>query len=147
MPLVVLAIGNTLRGDDGVAAHVADLLGACAGVDVRRVHQLTPELAEEVARARAVIFVDADPHVAAARVERLTPAPRSATLTHSVTPGELVMLAERLYGFQGTGYLCHVPAENFGAGESLSEVAEAGARVAAECLRRLLAEVRENDPR
>jgi hydrogenase maturation protease len=135
---VVLAIGNTLRGDDGVADHVADLLGARADLDVRRVHQLTPELAEEMARATAVVFVDADPGVAEARLERLVPVPQRSPLTHSVTPGELVMLAEQLYGFQGVAYLCHVPAENFTAGDSLSEVAEAGARAAAECVLALL---------
>ncbi len=138
MHIVVLAIGNTLRGDDGVADHVADLLGARAGVDVRRLHQLTPELAEEIAHAAAVIFVDADPEVAEARLERLVPAPQRSAFTHTVTPGDLVILAEQLYGFQGVAYLCRVPAENFAEGESLSEVAEAGARAAAECVLALL---------
>jgi hydrogenase maturation protease len=135
---VVLAIGNTLRGDDGVADHVADLLGARAGMDVRRVHQLTPELAEEIAHATAVVFVDADPGVAEARLERLVPAPQRSPLTHTVTPGELLLLAEHLYGFQGVAYLCHVPAENFTESDSLSEVAEAGARAAVECVLALL---------
>jgi hydrogenase maturation protease len=135
---VVLAIGNTLRGDDGVADHVADLLGARSGVDVRRVHQLTPELAEELAHATAVVFVDADPRATEARLERLIPAPQRSPLTHSVTAGELVMLAEQLYGFQGVAYLCHVPAEDFTEGDSLSEVAEAGARAAAQCVLALL---------
>jgi hydrogenase maturation protease len=135
---VVLAIGNTLRGDDGAASHVADLLGARSGMDVQRVHQLTPELAEEIAHASAVVFVDADPGAAEARLERLVPAPQRSPLTHSVTPGELVILAERLYGFQGVAYVCHVPAENFTEGGSLSEVAEAGARAAVECVLALL---------
>jgi hydrogenase maturation protease len=137
---VVLAIGNTLRGDDGVANYVADLLGVRTGLDVRRVHQLTPELAEEMAHATAVVFVDADPGAAEARLERLVPKPQRSPFTHTVTPGELVMLAEQLYGFQGVGYLCHVPAENFTEGDSLSEVAEAGARVAAQCVLALLVE-------
>jgi hydrogenase maturation protease len=138
MHAVVLAIGNTLRGDDGVASHVADLLGARTGVDVRRVHQLTPELAEEMAHAAAVVFVDADPGAVEARLERLVPAPQRSPLTHTVTAGELVLLAEQLYGFEGVAYLCHVPAENFTEGGSLSEVAEAGARAAVECVLALL---------
>ena len=138
MHTVVLAIGNTLRGDDGVAAHVANLLGTHSGVDVRRVHQLTPELAEEIAQAIAVVFVDADPGVSEAWLERLVPALQRSPFTHKVTAGELVMLAEKLYGFQGAAYLCHVPAENFKEGESLSEGAETGARAAVECVLRLL---------
>jgi hydrogenase maturation protease len=135
---VVLAIGNMLRGDDGVADHVADLLGARSGVDVRRVHQLTPELADEIAHATAVVFVDADPGATEARIERLVPAPQRSPFTHTVTAGELVILAEQLYGFQGVAYLCHVPAEKFTEGDSLSEVAEAGARAAVECVLALL---------
>jgi hydrogenase maturation protease len=135
---IVLAIGNTLRGDDGVAAHVADLLGARSGLDVRRVHQLTPELAEEMAQAATVVFVDAAPGVAAARLERLLPAPRRSPFAHSVSPGELVMLAEQLYGFKGAAYLCHVPVEKFTEGDSLSEAAKAGARAAVECVLALL---------
>ena len=138
MHTLVLAIGNTLRGDDGVAAHVADLLGTHSGVNVRRVHQLTPELADEIAKATAVVLVDADPGVAEARLERLAPAPQRSPFTHKVTASELVMLAENLYGFQGAAYLCHVPAENFTEGESLSEVAKTGARAAVECVLGLL---------
>ena len=138
MHTVVLAIGNTLRGDDGVAAHVADLLGARSGLDVRRVHQLTPELAEEIAHATAVVFVDADAGVAEARLERLAPAPKRSAFTHTVSPGELVLLAEKLYGFQGAAYMCHVPAENFTECDSLSAVAEEGARAAAQCVLALL---------
>ena len=138
MHTVVLAIGNTLRGDDGVADHVADLLGERYGVDVRRVHQLTPELAEEIAHATAVVFVDADPAVAEARLDRLVPGAQRSPFTHSVTPGDLVLLAEQLYGFQGVAYVCHVPAENFTEGGSLSEVAEAGAHAAVECVLALL---------
>jgi hydrogenase maturation protease len=142
---VVLAIGNTLRGDDGVAAHVADLLGTRAGVEVRRVHQLTPELAEEMAHATAVVFVDANPGVTEARLERLVPAPQRSPLTHNVSPGELVLVAEQLYGFQGAAYLCHVPAENFAEGDSLSEVAKAGARAAAQCVLALLVDGMDDD--
>ena len=138
MHTVVLAIGNTLRGDDGVAAHVADLLGARSGLDVRRVHQLTPELAEEIAHATAVVFVDADPGVTEARLERMVRAPQRSAFTHTVSPGELVLLAEQLYGFQGAAYMCHVPAENFTECDSLSAVAEEGARAAAQCVLALL---------
>ena len=145
MHTLVLAIGNTLRGDDGVAAHVADLLGTRAGVAVRRVHQLAPELAEEMAHAVAVVFVDADPGVAEARLERLAPAPQRSPFTHKVTASELVMLAEKLYGFQGAAYLCHVPAEDFTESDSLSEVAKAGARAAAQCVLALLVDGVDDD--
>jgi hypothetical protein len=43
--------------------------------------------------------------------------------------------------------LCRVPAENFTAGDSLSEVAEAGARAAVECVLALLVNGAEDDLR
>ncbi|MBZ5590992.1 MAG: hydrogenase maturation protease [Acidobacteriia bacterium] len=138
MAALVVAVGNTLRGDDGVAHRVADLLGARPEVDVRRVHQLTPELAEEMAHATTVVFVDADVEASAVRLERLTPNAQRAPITHTMTPNELVMLAERLYGFQGAAYLCRVPAEDFAAGGALTPVAEAGARAAARKVAELL---------
>ncbi|HVP45612.1 MAG TPA: hydrogenase maturation protease [Bryobacteraceae bacterium] len=138
MAALVVAVGNTLRGDDGVAHRVADLLGAHAGVDLLRVHQLTPELAEEIGRAGVVVFVDADMEASAARLERVTETPQRAPITHMMTPNELVMLAGRLYGFQGEAYLCHVPAEDFTPGSALTPVAEAGARAAVRKVAELL---------
>jgi hydrogenase maturation protease len=135
---LVVTVGNTLRGDDGVAHRVADLLGCRPGVEVRRVHQLTPELAEDMAHARTVVLVDADAEATAVCLERLTPNPQPAPITHAMTPNELVMLATRLYGFQGEAYLCHLPGEEFAAGGALTPAAEAGARTAAEKIRHLL---------
>ena len=145
MHTLVLAIGNRLRGDDGVAARAADLLGVHSGVEVRRVAQLTPELAEPVSAAATVVLVDADPGATEARLECLVPAPRRSPFTHTVSPGELVLLAKQLYGFQGAAYLCHVPAKDFRENDSLSEVAEAGARAAARCVLALLDDGVEGD--
>jgi len=137
---LVLAIGNTLRGDDGVAHHVADLLGARAGVDVRRVHQLTPELAEEMAGARTIVFMDADTAATEARMERVTAALRCSPVSHTMTPSEVIMLAEQLYSFRGVAYMCHVPARDFAPHGELSEVAEAAVRAAEKLVTVMLAE-------
>lgn len=138
MHALVVAVGNTLRGDDGVGHRVADLLGARPGVEVTRVHQLMPELAEEMARATTVVFVDADVEASAAWLERVTPKAQHTPITHTMTPNELVMLAGRLYGFQGAAYLCHVPAEDFTPGGALTAAAEAGAHAAVDMLPILL---------
>jgi hydrogenase maturation protease len=131
MAALVVAVGNMLRGDDGVAHRVADLLDLHPGVGVRRVHQLTPELAEEIARSPTVVFVDADMETRATWLEHLTVKRQPAPITHIMTANQLILLAERLYGFRGEAYMCHVPAEDFAAGGGLTHVAEAGARAAA----------------
>jgi len=62
---LVIGIGNPLRGDDGVGALLAEQAALFTAADpdgpvaVRSVQQLTPELAEELARLEAVLFIDA----------------------------------------------------------------------------------------
>ena len=61
MNFLVIGYGNTLRSDDGAGQRVAEKIGQweLPGVGALAVHQLTPELAENIAQADAVIFVDA----------------------------------------------------------------------------------------
>lgn len=147
--VVCIAVGNSLRGDDGVAHRVLQLLQdsghalpgqvfqnqAC----LRDVVQLTPELAIEIAGARTVIFIDADPGAAEPHLE---PVPRDSLrrtpLTHGMTPAELVELAERWYSFTGAAFLCRVPAASFEGGEALSAQATEAAAEAARRLREFL---------
>jgi hydrogenase maturation protease len=60
--VLIVACGNTLRGDDGVGPEVGELLAtrlAGTGASVIVSHQLLPELADDASRAQLVIFVDA----------------------------------------------------------------------------------------
>jgi hydrogenase maturation protease len=127
-----IAIGNTLRRDDGAAHRVLDLLGAVEGI---RCHQLTPEMAEEISTAEKVVFIDADINPGEARIEPLDDgSAMGRSPTHFVNPAELVALARQLFGFAGKAWLCHVPGEDFSDGEGLSPVAEAHAKAAATLL-------------
>jgi len=136
---LLVAIGNTLRRDDGAAVRVLELLGAAEGVSTVVCQQLAPELAEDVGRAGAVIFVDADVEPGPARIERLESAPGGALpATHHLSPGQLVALASLLYSFRGEAWLCRVPGENFTGGIGLSDCAEANAGAAARLVRERL---------
>jgi len=103
-PLVV-AYGNRLRGDDAVGWVVADALRddvRMESVDVVAVHQLTPDLAVEVADASHVVFVDAqlDPALApgVVTVSTVSPDANAGSMTHHVGAGTILSLAEALYG-------------------------------------------------
>lgn len=138
MGVLYIAIGNPLRGDDGVAHRVLELIAPGRSVTKCSVLQLTPELACEVARAETVVFIDADVSGAEPRMERVITGPlRGTPLAHSMTPAEVVFLAERLYGFTGATFVCHVPAARF-EGERLSPEAERNARASATLVRALL---------
>ena len=60
--ILLLCYGNPLRRDDGVGWVIGERLAEMLRedvADVRVLHQLTPELAEPISRAGAVIFIDA----------------------------------------------------------------------------------------
>jgi hydrogenase maturation protease len=124
--VLLIAIGNVMRGDDGAAHHVVQRLEARPGVGVRRELQLTPEIAVDVAGAHTVVFIDADVDAEEASLEPLEAGAGAGTpLMHTITPREIVMLAEKLYGFAGRAYLCRLPVADFD-GDGLSPAAEEG---------------------
>ncbi len=138
---LLVAVGNPLRGDDGVAHRVLELLPEAQQVLQMSRHQLTPEMAEDVAAASEVYFIDADAAATEAAIEPLAPAAGTAYApAHIFAPSRLVALAIDLYGWKGRAFLCRTPAVDFSPGMRLSALAEAGARAAAALLNRRIFE-------
>jgi Ni,Fe-hydrogenase maturation factor len=153
MDTLVIAIGNSLRRDDGVAHRVLDLLGDCPATG-RAVLQLTPEMCEEIADYERVIFIDADSGGSDLNVldanragdsssrPRLEPVVTNTTacspLGHSFAAAEIVALSRSLYDFVGEAFLCHIPVRDFSQGEGLTPQAETSAQEAAGLLREIL---------
>jgi hydrogenase maturation protease len=129
--VLVLGIGNDLRGDDALGPLVADALEATApdGVTVRAVHGLTPELVIELARADVVVFVDADMDPALdtpiwAPVETFAATAGPDATNHTLDPPRLLALAVALDGRAPDGYLVSLPARRFDVGAPLTPVAQ-----------------------
>jgi hydrogenase maturation protease len=121
--MLVIAIGNPLRQDDGVALAVAQALHARRGLDVRTVHQLLPELAESLSNASSVVFVDArrgGPHGCVLR-ERVVAAEEAWGGTHALDPARLVGLCRFLYGRAPEASVVSITGGRFGFGDELSE--------------------------
>ena len=101
---LVLACGNTLRGDDGVGWKIAEGLMAnshLSDVKVVASQQWLPEMAEQIRGADTVIFVDCSAVSLPGEVavtEAVPAASTTGSLTHNVTPGTLLALALELYG-------------------------------------------------
>jgi hydrogenase maturation protease len=137
--ILLFAIGNAHRHDDGVASIAVGLLPA-GDYHVRTTMELLPEYAEEVARARLVVFVDADFRPGPARLERMSAdVCCPGTFTHALRPCDLLALTRRLYPFHGEAWLLRIPGVDFSPGEGLSPVAATNARTAADLLYSLLA--------
>jgi hydrogenase maturation protease len=119
--VLVLAIGNPQREDDGVAWKLAETIPEDR-LDVRRVHQLVPELALDVSRAEAVLFIDAKDggEPGTVRLSSVEPGPDRTGLTHAISPRALLFYADTLFGRAPRAHLLTVTGERFGHGEGLS---------------------------
>ena len=128
--VLVVGYGSTLRGDDGAGWHAARLLATdprLAGAEVLARHQLTPELAADVARATLVVLVDASAggDAGAVSVAAVRPRPAApATWSHHLSPETLAGLAEALYGAVPPMVLVRVTAGSFAEGDRLSAAVE-----------------------
>lgn len=126
--VLVIAWGNPLREDDGVAWHVLEGLRGLQprpwlpAMHLRHAHQLTPEMAECISRATGVVFVDArrDGAPGEVRCEPVAPAAGANPLAHSVSPQTLLLYAESLYGRAPQAAVVSITGERFGMGEGLS---------------------------
>jgi hydrogenase maturation protease len=128
--VLVIAWGNPLREDDGVAWHVVEGLRrlqprpSLPPLRLRHAHQLTPELAEPVSHAAGVVFVDArrDGTPGQVLAEPVAPSAGQNPLAHSLTPQTLLLYAEGLYGRAPQAVVVTIAGERFGMGEGLSPV-------------------------
>ena len=137
----MIGYGNTLRRDDGAGVLVAEEVERLAlpGVRVLTCHQLTPELAETVATAAEVVFVDATAEPQAGlKLRQLSALPQASPLAHAADPRGLLVLARELFGHAPRAWMLTLPAPDLGFGEGLSAEAEAGVRQAVAALRRKL---------
>jgi hydrogenase maturation protease len=126
--IALIGYGNDLRSDDGVGQKIANLVATWGLENVRTyaVHQLTPELAETIARVDAVIFVDAYLGGEETKVKfiELTASERSQGIAHSLDPRSLLGLTQKLYDRVPKAWIIAVPGVNFELGESFSPVTE-----------------------
>jgi hydrogenase maturation protease len=131
MPRVlIIAYGNPMRSDDGVAWRAAAALQgkfSAAEVEIVSIHQLTPELAETIHRCEAVIFVDAvrdgpPGEIRSAQINLPETQPR---FSHQLSPESVVALAQQLFGAKPNAFSVTLTGACFDHGESLSSTVEA----------------------
>lgn len=98
---LVLACGNTLRGDDGVGWELARRAADFdPQAEVITSGQWTPELAEPLSRAVAVLFLDCstDSEPGEVRLRTIEPSTVLPRLfTHHLCPADLLALSRDLY--------------------------------------------------
>lgn len=146
--LLIIGYGNTLRRDDGVGVEAARWAGehlARPGVRIFESHQLVPEMAEDIACADRVVFIDAS--VAGLGVgegrspgevvhEVIKPADESdPSLGHHITPQVLLAMASAIFGGCPEADQFTVVGSDFDHGSGLSEPVARGLSRLQELLR------------
>jgi hydrogenase maturation protease len=144
-PILILACGNALRGDDGVAWHIGSALEAeliAAGVELILTRQLQPEHAEPLSRANTAIFLDCSavdqPGIVSTRT--LQPAQSLPRIfSHNLDPASLLKLSLDLYGrIPSRSEAITVGGESFALREQLSQPVKEAIPIAIQAVRRAI---------
>jgi hydrogenase maturation protease len=136
METLMIGYGNSLRSDDGAGQAVAEAIAdrSLPGVRVLSVHQLTPDLAADMATVDRVFFVDAVPWADDApprvQIQSIDPHPPNNSLGHHCDPGSILALSGLLFHHIPDAYWVLIPALNFEFGETFSEVTQMAIEVA-----------------
>jgi hydrogenase maturation protease len=121
-PLLVVGIGSELRRDDAAGRRVAEAIAGRGfdDVEVRSVHQLTPELAVDLDARELVVFVDAAVDVAELMVRELPGGVADAPGSHHVDPPALLALATCMGWAPRRAAVVHIPVIDLDLGTELS---------------------------
>ena len=129
IPVLIIGYGNPLRSDDGIGWHAANALvdeWPPSRVRVEAAHQLLPEMADWLAEAEFVVFIDACWEGVPGRI-RLHPVRfeenREVSMTHHFSPQGLLADAWHLFHHCPEAVLVSVAGESFEHGEGLSQSA------------------------
>jgi hydrogenase maturation protease len=122
--VLVIGYGNTLRGDDAAGVRAVELIAKRhPEVVCVCLHQLMPELAEQIAEYDIVFFLDAEVDITKPNVRLLTPGiDADQRCTHFITPESILSLSKQLFQHVPLkAYIIGIPASQFDFSESLSE--------------------------
>ncbi|MDX2075960.1 MAG: hydrogenase maturation protease [bacterium] len=123
---LIIGYGNSLRLDDGVGWAVIEALQQAnlPTMTCLAVHQLTPELSENMSLADMVILIDASVEGQSGDV-KITPVIAHAdapAMTHHLSPQGLLAMTHWLYDMLPFTVLITITGADFGVGEGLSDV-------------------------
>jgi hydrogenase maturation protease len=100
---LILACGNTLRGDDGIGPFLCswaeERFAGEPGVRAIARQQWTPDLAQDIAHAESVLFIDCsiDQDAGQLLLREVGASEPGVIATHTLGAAELLRLAQDLY--------------------------------------------------
>lgn len=139
--ILVVGYGNSIRGDDGLGPAVATQVEAwnLQGVKTLSLHQLTPEVAAELAIVKYAIFIDASIDKKSIEVIPIQPLENTEIKWgHYLSPQTLLNLTQNLYETVPQADLISIPGVNFELCDRLSLEAENSVTKALEIIDQLM---------
>ena len=126
-PLLVIAVGNPARGDDGLGPALVERLEreGLDGVETLVDFQLQVEHALDLLGRAAVLFVDASRVAVDPAPSRVAPAKALPALSHALTPEGVLHVAHRLGQALPEAWQLAIEGESFALGDGLSATASA----------------------
>ena len=125
--LLVIGIGNSGRGDDGLGWAFLDCLQAQGGFggDCEYRYQLQVEDAERISHADAVLFVDASREslMGGFELRECQPRRRFEFSTHALAPEAVLQLCQSLYGRHPRARVLAIEGRSWDLGAPLSAAA------------------------
>lgn len=147
MNFLAIGYGNTLRSDDGAGQIVAQKIAEWKLPQVQSiaVHQLTPELAANIAQTDVVIFIDAvatdSENPVSSQIQRIYAEDDNndnISFGHSCNPRSLLSCTQILYSKVTKAYWVLISAVNFDFGEELSSLTQRGIDIALNQIKQLI---------
>ena len=141
--VLVIGYGNTLRGDDAAGVHAAELIAKHhPEIICVCMHQLVPELAEQIAECDIVFFIDAQKDIAQTNVRLVAPSVNAdQPRTHFISPESLLALSHLLYQYVPVKiYVVGIPASQFEFSEELSAQTDLAMHKCVELVDRMIPE-------
>ena len=159
---LVIGYGNSLRSDDGIGIRIAEIVADWQLPEVRSLclHQLTPELAADLATVDLVIFVDAREisntdniqltyspasllSGSFVKLHSLTPLNSTEFRSHFSDPTTILALTQAIYGKCPQAWWVIVTGVDFQLGDRFSAIAQKGIAQALIHIKNLLSFSRE----
>ena len=140
---LVIACGNPLRGDDGVGPAAADIVKSwkLPGVKVLAVHQIVPELIDEIRKVERVLFIDAGTTIVRSFQAGIVELKKSRRFFgHHDNPANLLALVHELEGRTPVTWLVSISGLSFDHGEEITSNAQEHLHAAVAWIRDFLVE-------
>jgi hydrogenase maturation protease len=124
--VLIIGIGNSSRGDDGLGWKFVDNATAWRGIDLEYRYQLQVEDAGLIRDYQKVIFVDASvrPLPEGFAFNPCVPEKSASFTTHRLEPGAVLWLCRELYQATPEAYTMAIEGEQFQLGQPLSKAAQ-----------------------